>query len=82
MMDARVLFYKELENIYKFKEVRNPEMPYWDKCFVYHEEGTTFFVELLVVGSTYILREQRGEVVVFNFYHITDQVLERLDYIM
>lgn len=75
-------FYKELTDIYKFVEVQPQGIRPWCKCFVYHEVNTDLYVELLLIGSTYVLREQRGEDVIFNFYYIKDRVLERLDYIL
>ena len=73
-------FINELTNIYGFKETLLVKD--WDMCFQWHEEGTNFYVELIFVGSVYIVREQRGEDVVFSYYYYPDALLEHLDMIM
>lgn len=73
-------FIKELTNIYGFKEAL--VVKDWDMCLQWHEPGTDFYVELIFVGSVYIVREQRGEDVQFNYYYWPDALLMRLDEIL
>ena len=81
-MSLKDEFCEELVKIYKFKEAFPVGLARWDRCFQYHEPGTDFYVEVLLIGSTYIVREQRGEDVLLNYYIISDRALERLDLIL
>ena len=82
MKSLRDKFCEELIKIYKFKSALPTGLQEWDRCFQYHEEGTDFYVEVLLIGSVYIIREQRSDDVVFNYYYTADSALERLDYIL
>ena len=68
--------------IYKFKDALGTGIPKWDRCVQYHEEGSDFYVEVIMIGSVYVVREQRGEQVVFNFYYYPEAAIEHIDLIM
>lgn len=80
--DCRDRMCEELIKVYGFKDALGTGIQVWDRCLQYHEKGTDLYTEVILVGSVYILREQRGEEVKFNYYYWPDALMERIDMIL
>ena len=82
---CREKFFEELTKVFGFQDALGTGIEKWDRCLQFKgklEGKPTLYVEIIMVGSVYIVREQRAEEVKFSYFYWPEAVLEYLDLIL